>query len=215
MKTVFLPKTSPKPLEKLFLPNDSLVLIGAGYIEHLSLDEELRGESHILRALCRLSQKSKLTFLCPTKIFCKGKKFFGTLVVDCGKFLGISDATHSINNEFDQSNFLRVFDTTKGRLGIVSGDDLYFFEVSRLLKLWECDTLIFCTQKSGQKEKNLAKAQGYMNETTSIIFAGEQIFTFNYKTLNKKNNLLLVETKSEKNLIEKRKKDLYRDLIIR
>ena len=141
--------------------------------------------------------------------------FFGTIVVDSGKFVGISDATHSINGEFSQSNFLRVFDTTKGRLGIVSGDDLYFFEVSRLLKLWECDVLIFASPKLSQKEKTLAKAQGYMNETTSIIFSGEHIFAYNFKSLNKKNNLLLIDTKSEKKLIEKRKKDLYRDLIIR
>lgn len=215
MKTVFLPKTSHHQLEKLFLPSDSLVLIGTGYIESISLDDELRGDSHILRSLCILSQKSNLTFLCPTKVFCREKIFFGTVVVDCGKFLGISDATHSIDGEFDESNFLRVFETSKGRLGIVSGDDLHFFEISRLLKLWECDVLLFCVKKVNQKEKTLAKAQGYINETTSIIFSGEQIFAFNCKKLNKKNNLLVMQTKSEKTLIEKRKKELYRDLIIR
>lgn len=215
MNTVFLPKTSPKPLEKLFLPKDALVLVGAGYFESLSLDDELRGDSHVIRGLCILSQKLNITFLCPTKIFCHGKVFFGTVVVDSGKFLGISDATHSISGEYSESNSLKVFDTNQGRLGIVSGDDLYFFEVSRLLKLWECDVLIFCAQKLGQKEKILAKAQGYTNETTSIIFSGEQVFAYNCKRLNKKNNLLMMQTRSDKNLIEKRKKDLYRDLIIR
>ena len=215
MNTVFLPKTSPLPLEKLFLPKDSLVLIGKDYFDALSLDDELRGDSQVIRALCILSKKSNLTFLHPTKLICREKRFFGTLVVDKGKFLGISDSTHSINGEYTESNFLRVFETSKGRLGVVSGDDLYFFEVSRLLKLWECDLLIFCPQKLCQKEKTLAKAQGYMNETTSIIFSGEQVFVYNSKSHSKKKNLIVIDPKCEKTLISKRKKDLYRDLIVR
>jgi hypothetical protein len=215
MKTVFLPKASIKPLEKNFLPKDSLVLIGSGYVEHISLDDELRASSHLLRGLCSLSIKSNITFLCPTKIFCKGKIFFGTVVIDNGRLLGISDATHSVDGEYSESNFLRVFETSKGRLGIVSGDDLYFFEVSRLMKLWECDCLIFGVTRLTQKEKTLAKAQGYINETTSIIFSDKQVLAFNYRTLDKKGNLMSIVTKSEKGLIEKRKRDLYRDLIIR
>ena len=60
MNTVFLPKTSPLPLEKLFLPKDSLVLIGKDYFDALSLDDELRGDSQVIRALCILSKKSNL-----------------------------------------------------------------------------------------------------------------------------------------------------------
>lgn len=215
MKIYYLPKSTQKPIEKLFLPQNSIVCTGAEYFDELSLDDELRGDSHVIKSLCKISMEQNILFLCPAFLFCKNKKFFGTIIVDNGKFLGISDATHSITNTYNESNALRVFDTSKGRFGVVSGEDIYFFEVSRLMKLWECDALFFATASSPtQNEKILAKAQGLMNQTTSIIFGSTKIMGY-MCSQNRKDNILDIKTISKSDYIQKRKKQMYRDIILR
>ena len=215
MKIVYIP-AKDELFEKCFLPKSCVALLGYGYNAKINLDNELRGDTNFIRSLCKLSQSQDITFLCPSYLLCGNKTFFGTIVVDNGKLLGISDATHSLCDNVTPSNAIKVFPTSKGRFGIVSGDDINFFEVSRLLKLWECDCLFFSSLTSPRpQEKILAKAQGYMNETTSIIFGTKSVFCYNHKKCIKRGNLICIETKSEKNLLEKRRKHLYRDIISR
>ncbi len=203
--------------EKIFLGRDSLVLFGKSAFPAISLDDELRGETNLIKSLCMLSARFDLTILLPSPLHLKNKIFFGTIVVDKGRLLGISDSTHPLSDEYTPSNSLKVFDTSIGRLGVVSGDDIKFFEVSRLMCLWECDLLIFAIDKKvDRKSKILAEAQGYTNETTTLLFGKDRAQAFNYSSLKRESKeVLLIDLKKDRKLIHKRRRELYRDLIIR
>lgn len=207
-------KTKP---EDIVFGRNALVLLGSGYLPKISLDDELRGESNYIKSLCILSQNFNLTFLAAAPLICRKKHFFGTIIVDCGKLLGISDMTHPLKTDFDESNTLRVFETSLGRLGVVSGDDINYFEVSRLMKLWECDGLFFgINGKLNRKNKILAEAQGYMNETTAIIFGSDGARAYNCHSFQKINAFSFsLVLRSDSLLIEHRRRELYRDLVIR
>lgn len=218
MRVVFVgsKERRTKP-EDIAFGSNSLVLLGSGYLPEISLDDELRGDSNYIRSLCILSQKFNLTFLAPAPLACRKKRFFGTIIVDSGKLLGISDMTHPVKTAFDGSNMLKVFDTSLGRLGVISGEDINFFEVSRLMKLWECDALIFGINGNlSRKNKILAEAQGYMNETTSILFGSDGMRAYNCHSFRKLNRSSLdIIMRSDSTLIDCRRKEMYRELVIR
>lgn len=202
--------------ESAYLGEKSLILLSpCSHI--LSLDDELRGESNIIRSLCRLSLESDLTVLSPTVLLSRGKKFFGTLVIDRGRFLGISDCTHPFDSALTKSNSLRVFETSLGRLGIVSGDDICFFEVSRLMSLWECDLLVFALGKRvDKKSKILAEAQGYSNGVSAVLFGEDALFAYNCATIKRESKYTaLIEPKKDGALLDSRRRELYRELILR
>lgn len=218
MKIIFLgEKEKSVKLENVLFTKNCLTLLGCGYLPELSLDEELRGNSNYIKTLCSISMENNLIFLAPTSLYCGRKKFFGTLVIDNGKFLGISDMTHSPSSLFDKSNTLRVFDTSMGRFGIISGEDINYFEVSRLMKLWECDCIFFGVgEKINRKNKILAEAQGYINETTAVLFGSNGVKFFNSKSLVKERaNTFNLTARSNTLLIDSRRRELYRDLVIR
>ena len=106
MKIVYIP-AKDELFEKCFLPKSCVALLGYGYNAKLNLDNELRGDTNFIRSLCKLSQSQDITFLCPSYLLCGNKTFFGTIVVDNGKLLGISDATHSLCDNVTPSNALR------------------------------------------------------------------------------------------------------------
>ncbi len=218
MRVVFVGKKekNTKP-ENIVFGTDSLILLGYGYLPEISLDDELRGDTNYIKILCTLSYKYSLLFLATATIYCGQKKFFGTIVIDKGKFLGISDMTHSAKSDYDKSNTLRVFETSMGRFGVISGEDINYFEVSRLMKLWECDCLFFGScQKLTRKNKILAEAQGYINETTSILFCSDGMRAYNYKASTKRDTATFnIISRSENGLIDSRRREMYRDLVIR
>jgi predicted amidohydrolase len=65
------------------------------------------------------------------------------IVIDCGKLSGVSDMAHVIDESvYSPGGNFRVYDTSRGKIGIIIGEDLYFSEVPRMLTLCDSDLII-------------------------------------------------------------------------
>lgn len=215
MKFIFLEKSKTPSLDSVVIDKNSVVLLSTGFLPTLNLDDELLGVTNYVKSLCVKSFQFSCTILVGTPILCKGKRYFGTLVVDQGKFIGISDMTHPLSDTFDKSGVLRVFDTSRGRLGVISGDDIFFPEVTRLLRLWECDILLFCSKdKTTRKHRVLSEAQGIANGLTAVLFDTKTMRFFNAKKIAKKcANVVEIEKKCQDFLLEKRRPEMYSPIV--
>lgn len=215
MKFVFLESNKNSSIDNLFIQKDSVTLLGAESLPIVNLEDEYRGKSNYIKSLCLKSRNSDSIILVGGEIECKNKTYWGTFLFDHGKFLGISDCTHPIEEKYTKSSVLRVFESSIGRLGVISGDDLYYFEVSRLMTLWECDYLIFSIPyKVDRKLRVLAEAQAISNGVTAIIFGKDNFYPFFTKsTLKKDNGALIVTPKSDTSLVDKRRCEMYSELV--
>lgn len=214
MEFTFISAQAKTPIEKISLNENATLLLGDGYLPPLNLNDELTGASNFIKALCVLSRKKNNLILAGCKLFCKGKTFWGTLVVENGKFLGISDMVHSIDNSFDESCSIRVFETGTARLGIVSGDDINFFEVSRIMRLWECDLLVFSIRgRLTRAHRVLSEAQSISNGVTAVCFASDKVFVAGAKNRMVAGNNVYLNTKSSDTLIKSRRPQCYVELV--
>lgn len=214
MKFTFISAQTKTPIEKINLDENATLLLGDGYLPPLNLNDELTGVSNFIKALCVLSRKKNNLVLAGCKLFCGNKTFWGTLVVKNGKFLGISDMTHSVDGSFDESSAIRVFETDIARLGVVSGDDINFFEVSRIMRLWECDLLVFSVRgKLTRAHRILAEAQSISNGVTAVCFSSDKIFVTGAKNRIATQNDVYLNLKNSDTLLKARRPQCYLELI--
>lgn len=214
MKFTFICAQNKTPIEKITLDENATLLLGDGYLPPLNLTDELTGVSNFIKSLCVLSRKKSNLILAGCKLFCGKKTFWGTIVVQSGKFLGISDMTHSIDDAYDESSSIRVFDTSIARLGVVSGDDINYFEVSRIMRLWECGLLVFSVKgKLTRSHRILAEAQSISNGVTSICFSSDKIFVAGAKNQIATKNDVYVTLKSSDAIVKKRRAECYLELV--
>lgn len=214
MKFTFLNSKSNTPIDKIDIDENATLLLGDGYLPPLNLDDELTGVSNFIKSLCILSRKKNNLILAGCKIYCKNKTFWGTLVVEGGKFLGISDMTHSIDGTFDQSSNICVFECTNFRVGIVSGDDIFFPEVARIMRLWECDLLVFSIRGHlTRAHRILGEAHAITNGVTAICFSSDKVCALGAKNLISTKSDLFVTLKQSDTLVSHRRPDCYIDLV--
>lgn len=214
MKFTFISAQNKTPIEKINLDENATLLLGDGYLPPLNLTDELTGVSNFIKALCLLSRKKNNLILAGCKLLCGNKTFWGTIIVQSGKFLGISDMTHSIDASYDESSSIRVFDTAIARLGVVSGDDINYFEVSRIMRLWECGLLVFSVRgRMTRAHRILAEAQSISNGVTAVCFSSDKIFVTGAKNLIATKNDAYVTPKLSDSLVKKRRAECYLELV--
>lgn len=215
MKFVFLEKSKTPSLDNVMIEKNSVVLLSTGFLPTLNLDDELLGVTNHIKALCVKSFQFTCTVLAGTTLLCKDKKYFGTLIVHNGKFLGISDMTHSVSGDFDLSRVIKVYETTHNRLGVVSGDDIFFFEVARTLRVWQSDILLFCVKdKITRKHRVLAESQGISNGVSVVLFGKDSFYVYNAKKIKSKcKNVVEIENKDQDIYLKKRRTDIYLPLV--
>ncbi|MBQ9513761.1 MAG: hypothetical protein IJR66_02100 [Clostridia bacterium] len=124
-----------------------VLVFGAKGLGLISYKKELEAETEYFQDVAKLSKQLKNVIVsgCDTDTY--GVYRHSVVVADCGRVLGVSDMCHVLDeSEFVSGGNYRVYDTSKGRIGIIVGDDLYFFESSRVLSLCDAD-YIFCIIK--------------------------------------------------------------------
>ena len=216
MQFTFINNSTNTPIDKITLNKNATLLLGDGFLPAINLDDELTGVSNYIKTLCILSRKNDNLILAGCTIYCGKKTFYGTIVVKNGKFLGISDMTHCIDANYDKSNSIRVFECDNLRIGVVSGDDIYFFEVPRLMRLWECDILVFTVKGNlNRTHRIMAEAHSITNGVTCICFGRDRVFVTGTKNCVKRGNDIYITTKRDDTLISNRKPECYLELVKR
>ena len=152
---------------------DVLVLSGS-IVGKVDLVAETEGRETSVRQLCLLSEQKDCVLLagCDTEVC--GILHKSCIVIDGGELLGISDMVNVIDETvYAAGGGYRVFDTSKGKLGVIVGEDLYFPDVAKLLSLCEADVIVCVFGKiTSSLPEVMARGSAYANGV-DICVAGE------------------------------------------
>lgn len=125
---------------------DTLV-VGFNGFGLISYKKELLGETEYFSDVARLSKALSSVVICGADTDTYGVFRHSAVVADNGKILGVSDMTHVIDqSEFSPGANLTVYNTKKGKIGVIVCEDLFFPQVVKTLALCDAD-LIVCLLK--------------------------------------------------------------------
>lgn len=128
-------------LPKLKAPD--VLVFSNKIIEKLDLIEEIDGKTNVFYELCKLSESLDCVLIigCDTEIL--GILHKSAIIIDCGTLLGVSDMAHVLDDsKYNGGGCFRVYDTSKGKIGLVIGDDILFPEVLKTLSICDSDVII-------------------------------------------------------------------------
>ena len=135
-----------------------------------------------------------------------------------GKILGVSDTVHTIDeSEFVPGASFRVYDTSKGKIGLIVGEDLYFPEVSRVLALCDADFIVCLFKKpDGAMPQIMLRAMSFSNGVCMALCSKNYACVSDVKgnvSVAGTSDIVKAKVKTEKDyrLISSRRRGLYRD----
>ena len=188
------------------LQGADLIIFGFNGMGLVSYKKELSGETDYFHDLARLSAQVQGVVIsgCDTDTY--GTFRHSVAIADKGKILGVSDMVHlPEGSEFVPGGGFRVYDTSKGKIGLIIEDDLYFPEVARVLSLCDADFIVCILKKiENFMPQIMLRASAYSNGVTMALCSE------NYSSVADTKGNILVSTKSgilETNL--KKEKDYH------
>lgn len=136
-----------------FFGGSDVTLFGFNGLGLVSYKKELSGETEYFQDVARLSRQLSGVVICGCDTDTYGVFRHSAVVADGGRILGVSDMIHSMDDsEFIPGSGTGVYDTSKGKIGVIISDDLFFPETTAVFSQQNAD-LIVCLFK---------KADGYM-----------------------------------------------------
>lgn len=204
------------PFEKFILSKvnsiepDSLVLIPYGIIAPVDLNDELVGNTNVIKDVCAFSHDKRVTVVFCVDATVNGNKFLSTVIVDKGRLLGMCDETHTLDNSVTKGGAIRVFDTSVARLGILIDDDIYYFEAARIATLLDAEIILMF----GKRAKNYGvapRANTELNGRSGILTSGDSIEIFNAH-YDFTDGLYEFDLTVDDTYLKNRRKDIYRQL---
>ncbi|MGN1234844.1 MAG: hypothetical protein ACI4U2_02535 [Christensenellaceae bacterium] len=126
------------------------------YLGKVSYEAEIEGRSSLLRMLAERSRAQTVISGCTTDA--QGIVRRSAAVADRGKLIGITDVTHSIDDDGDVGAENALYRTKAGRIGVLVGVDLFFPEMA--CRLVECgaETLVVLAERSRREALLLVRA---------------------------------------------------------
>ena len=198
--------------------NSDLLLFGFNGLNLVSYKKELSGETEYFHDIAKLSKQLSRVIICGCDTDNYGVYRHSAVIADSGKLLGVSDMVHVIGDtEFAPGGSFRVYDTTKGKIGVLILDDLFFPEASRVLALCDAD-IIVCVYKNltDTMPITLIKANAFSNGVAHALCADNY-----YALVDKCGKIITCGTNSlttsyinlekDYSLISSRRRGFYKD----
>lgn len=195
-----------------------VMVFGFNGLGLVSYKKELAGETEYFHDLASLSKQTECVVICGCDTDTYGVFRHSAVIADNGKILGVSDTVHTIDeSEFVPGASFRVYDTSKGKIGIIVGEDLYFPEVSRVLALCDADFIVclFKTQ-DGVMPQIMLRAMSFSNGVCMALCSKNYACVSDVKgnvSVAGTSDIVKAKVKTEKDyrLISSRRRGLYRD----
>lgn len=196
-----------------------LVVFGFNGLGLVSYKKELSGETEYFQDLAKLSKQISSVVICGLDTDTYGTYRHSGVIADNGKILGVVDMTHFIDeSEFVAGGGLKVYDTSVGKIGILIGDDLLFFETSHILSVCDADVIICIMKKIDNfMPQIMLRALSYSNGVAMSLVSKNYCLSSNiHGEIICASSLDIVDTdvKIEKDyhLISTKKRGFIRDL---
>ena len=119
-----------------------LLLFGFNGAGEVSYERELKGESDFFERVALLSKSQQCIVVSGCVTDTRGHKRKSAVIAENGKLLGVSDRLHSIDGECGSGANLGVYQTKKGKVGVLVAEDLYFPELVHALVLCGSDFIV-------------------------------------------------------------------------
>lgn len=125
------------------LRNPDVLVLSPAIVDKIDLLMEAGTQSGTLFDLCVLSESLKCVVVCGCDTTVCGACKRSAIIIDNGKLLGVSDMAHVLDESpYTPGASFRVYDTSRGKIGLIVGEDLFFPETSRILTLCDSDVII-------------------------------------------------------------------------
>ncbi|MBO5925348.1 MAG: hypothetical protein J6Q52_03755 [Clostridia bacterium] len=151
----------------------SCFYIAPTYPDVISLEDELKGTSHIFKSICHISKQKNLLYTLPCHLKLGDKLFNSVVLAENGKLIGTSDMTHG-DNKYSLSSSFVIHDTRYGKIGVLIDDDVSYFECGRILSLMGAEILL-CIGGN----RRMAHSQCVSNGMIGIYYHGGKISVYN------------------------------------
>ncbi len=160
-----------RDVKKLRSPD--IIALSDGLVGELNLIDEAGGGSNACIKLCKLAEELDCVVVAACDTSVCGLLHKSAVVIDCGKLLGVSDMAHVMDDSrYSPGGGFRVYDTSKGKIGIIVDEDLFFPEVARILTLCDSEVILsmFGTIRSAMPQVML-RAAAFSNGVTMCMAA--------------------------------------------
>lgn len=157
MQVVFYPST-----KRFFGNAGGEVTVYSRHVGRISFREELDGKTGLLSALAAESRRTEGVILYSADTDVYGTLHRSVIVTDCGKLLGVSDATVVEDGAvFSAGSTVSLYDTSAGKIGVLVGEDLYYYEPARSLSMAGSNLIVHITRQNRPESVLCAEALAY------------------------------------------------------
>lgn len=130
------------------IAKNDLIVFGFNGLGLVSYKKELNGETEYFQDIAKLSRQLSSVIVCGCDTDTYGVFKRSAVIADKGRILGVSDMLHAIDEtEYTAGGYLRIYETSIGKIGIVLSDDMFFYETIETLALCDAD-IIICLYKT-------------------------------------------------------------------
>ncbi len=204
----FLKNAAEGTFDVLILPFKSL--------PDVNYKREIEGEDGSLRFVCDLSKDLNCVIIAGVQTDNYGMIRRSVIVADSGSLTGVSDMVHAVMpDRFAAGGGFRVYDTSKGKIGIIVDEDMYFPEVPRILTLCGSEILISVAENLNYDMCNvLARAYSFTNGIPCVVNVGNKIFAADGKgdVISVADNIAEIELNREYKLMRARRLGFYKEI---
>ena len=131
--------------------------------KEVSYEKELKGESDFFESVAQFSKKTGSVVVCGCITDTQGHKRCSAVVAENGRLLGVSDATRAVDDNLGVGACLRVYETKKGKIGVVVNTDFYFQETLQTLVACGADYIVCPFLGGDELIETLVKASAFFN----------------------------------------------------
>jgi len=194
-----------------------IMIFAFGITAQTDLAKEITGDTQVYSELVLLSLTMDCVVIAAMDTLVYGLRHKSAVIIEGGHILDINDMVHSYE-EYDKGKGFRVYDTSKGKIGIIIHNDILFPESSRMLTVGGSDMLVTLIDNDLARDsmvmaRSASISNGIYNicsEPNSSYYCDELGIVQKYT----KKNFLELDIKPRKDilLIQSRRKEKYKEI---
>lgn len=154
--------------------NPDILVFSSGVINKMNLFKELDGKSKNFYDLCVLSESLNCVIICSCDTEVCDILHKSAVVIDNGKLCGVSDMANIVDeSKYSAGGGYRIYDTSRGKFGLIIGEDIYFPEITKMLSVCDSDLIISLFGKIYNHIPQLMMRSAAFSNGISICMAAE------------------------------------------
>ena len=155
-----------------------VLIFGFNGVKKINYRNELNGSESLLPQIASLSKKLSGVVIVGAVTDNYGIIRKSAVVADKGKLLGISDMNNKISStDYSGGGGHRVYQTSRGKIGVLIGDDLLDIEAVKAMAICDADFIVFIVSEVEKKEYNfLIRAYAYLFGLPLVVITQDSFF---------------------------------------